>query len=111
MRSSRKPTGFWGRVGCRHHRKRLAYDAATLDITHYRFFGAPVGEILTDFSTRKAAMTHRRDIHGQRKERLNHRIIPHSDFVGPLSISELRDSLFGADDESLQNTSNGVADE
>lgn len=73
----------------------MSYDAATLDITHYRFFGAPVGETLGDFSTRKAAMTQRRDINGQRKERLNHRVIPRSDFVGPLSISELRDSLFG----------------
>jgi hypothetical protein len=72
----------------------MSYDAATLDISHYHFFGASVGELMADFSARKTAMTQRRDINGQRKERLNHRIIPRSKFVGPLSIQELRDVLF-----------------
>lgn len=72
----------------------MSYDKETLDISHYHFFGAAAGEAMGDISTRKAAMTQRRDINGQRKERLHHRIIPRSHFVGPLSIDGLRDTLF-----------------
>ena len=77
----------------------MFYSASDLVIDHYRFFGDPAGDVMPDFSELPSSLTTRRDILGERKERVNHRDIKRSDFSGPLTISELLDMLFSAGDE------------
>jgi hypothetical protein len=72
----------------------VAYSAETLQIQDYRFFGLAAGEAIADISHLPAAMTQRRDIHGLRRARENHRIVKRADFTDPLTIHELLDALF-----------------
>ena len=72
----------------------MFYNAETLDIEHYRFFGLLAGETMADISHLPAALTHRRDIKGLRKARSHHRVIPRSQFSAPMTIEELHAALF-----------------
>ena len=75
----------------------MSYDAETLDIRDYRFFGQAAGQTIADISLLPATRTTRRDIHGKRKARLKHHDIGLSQFSASLKIEGLRAVLFDAD--------------
>ena len=72
----------------------MFFSTDTLTIEHYRFFGQPSGEAMSDISHLPEVLTQRRNIRGQRTVRPHHRTVRRSDFSQPLSTEELIDALF-----------------
>ena len=72
----------------------MSYDAASLEITRWRWFGGEPGQSLGDLGERVAKHS-RANSHGLKSERPHIRVLPCASFVELPDVAALIDRLFG----------------
>ena len=73
----------------------VRFDAATLELGPYLFFGGPPGDPLPDVSGMKVAKRTTANSSGQKPERVNHREVPKARFQQLGTVDEVFEALFG----------------